>query len=315
MMATRTHLNLTDLESILKTNYKLGNILNYKVLGGGSENTNYWIKVEDKEVLLTVSEQKSLEQATELALLLEYLEKNSFDTSKIIKTITGELVTISNGKPIIVKEFIQGNVIEYLPDNILKYIGEELSKLHQIKAPDSLSRELNYGIEHFDTVKLYAPESDFYKWLKDMALIIKKSLKTELPFVLNHSDIFYDNIIVSKDQKKATIMDFEEACNYYRVYDIGMMIIGTCTEGEKVNLTKASYILKGYQKHIQLLQTEKEVLQMFTAYAATNTAFWRHKNFNYVSPEPNKKDHYLQMKNLADSVMQITKEEFKAITN
>ena len=312
---TRTHLNQTELENILNTHYKLGSILNYKVLSGGSENTNYWVKTKNKEILLTVSEQKSLEQATELALLLEYLAKNNFDTSKIIRTIKGELATISNGKPIIVKEFIQGSIIEYLPDNMLEYIGEELGKLHQIKAPDSLSRKLNYGIEHFDIVTLYAPESDFYKWLKNMAQIIKKSLKTELPFALNHSDIFYDNVIISKDQKKATIMDFEEACNYYRVYDIGMMIIGTCTEGEKVNLTKASYILKGYQRHIQLLQIEKEVLQIFTTYAATNTAFWRHKNFNYVNPASNKKDHYLQMKNLADNVMQVPKEEFKAITN
>lgn len=314
-MATYTHLNQSDLENILKTDYKLGNILNYKILGGGSENTNYWIKVENKEVLLTVIEQKSLEQATKLALLLEYLDKNNFNTSKVIKTDKGKFATSSNGKPIIIKEFIQGNIIEFLPDNILEYIGEELGKLHQIKAPDSLPRELSYGIEHFDIVKLYAPESDFYKWLKDTAKIIKKSFQSELPLALNHSDIFYDNVIVSKDGKKATIMDFEEACCYYRVYDIGMMIIGTCSIDEKINLTKASYILKGYQKHIQLLQIEKEELQTFTAYAATNTAFWRHKNFNYVNPQSHKKEHYLAMKNLAENVLKISKEEFKAITN
>ena len=121
-MMTRTHLNQTELENILNTHYKLGSILNYKVLSGGSENTNYWVKTKNKEILLTVSEQKSLEQATELALLLEYLAKNNFDTSKIIRTIKGELATISNGKPIIVKEFIQGSIIEYLPDNMLEYI-------------------------------------------------------------------------------------------------------------------------------------------------------------------------------------------------
>ena len=103
-MVTRTHLSQTDLENILKTDYKLGSIFNYKVLGGGSENTNYWIKVENKEVLLTVSEQKSLKQATELALLLEYLGENNFNTSKVIRTVKGELAIISNEKPIIVKE-------------------------------------------------------------------------------------------------------------------------------------------------------------------------------------------------------------------
>ena len=30
------------------------------------------------------------------------------------------------------------------------------------------------------------------------------------------------------DARRATIMDFEEASYYYRVFDIGMMFIGIC---------------------------------------------------------------------------------------
>ena len=75
---------------------------------------------------------------------------------------------------------------------------------------------------------MYAPESTFYKWLKEIQKYIESYISTDLPKALIHSDIFYNNIIVNKDSEKATIMDFEEACYYYRVFDIGMMIVGTC---------------------------------------------------------------------------------------
>jgi homoserine kinase type II len=302
-MAQYTVINDTDLEIILKR-YGIGNIQSYKILSGGSENTNYLVEALSKSFVLTICEQKSAQEAENLALLLNDLKLQNFSTSKLVATLKGAFTTQWNDKPVILKEFIEGTIIQDFSEDLLLYLGRELAKLHQVNVPDYVPRTLNYGsIERFDEVKVYAPNSSFYRWLKNTQCYIEDFISPELPKSLIHSDIFYSNVIVSEDRKVATIMDFEEACYYYRVFDIGMMIVGICFEGETINQKKMKSLLEGYQQENKLLEIEIYSLKAFTVYAATATAFWRHQNFNYVNVDATLKDHYLEMKNLADTIM------------
>jgi homoserine kinase type II len=302
-MSHYTVLDNSDVQTIL-SQYTTETVSSYKVLSGGSENTNYLVNTENKAFVLTICEQKSPEEAKNLACLLEYLHHNSFATSKVQKSKNETFIAFWNDKPIMLKQFIEGNITRDFPNNLLIYLGTELAKLHHIKAPNYVSQTLSYGnVKRFDDVQDYAPDSNFYKWIKDTKHYIEKYISSDLPKALIHSDIFYSNIIVDTDQERATIMDFEEACYYYRVFDIGMMIVGTCRDQEAINLNKVAFLLEGYQKEISLLDIEKKALKAFTVYAATATAIWRHHNFNYVNIIPEKKDHYLEMKLLADAVM------------
>ena len=304
-MAQYTVINDTDLEIILKR-YGIGNIQSYKVLSGGSENTNYLVEALSKSFVLTICEQKSAQDAENLALLLNDLKLQNFSTSKLVATLKGAFTTLWNDKPVILKEFIEGTIIQDFSEDLLLYLGRELAKLHQVNVPDYVPRTLNYGsIERFDEVKVYAPNSSFYRWLKNTQCYIEDYISPELPKSLIHSDIFYSNVIVSEDRKVATIMDFEEACYYYRVFDIGMMIVGICFEGETINHKKMKSLLEGYKQENKLLEIEINSLKAFTVYAATATAFWRHQNFNYVNVDATLKDHYLEMKNLADTIMNL----------
>jgi len=304
-MAQYTVINDTNLEIILKR-YGIGNIQSYKVLSGGSENTNYLVEALSKSFVLTICEQKSAQDAENLALLLNDLKLQNFSTSKLVATLKGAFTTLWNDKPVILKEFIEGTIIQDFSEDLLLYLGRELAKLHQVNVPDYVPRTLNYGsIERFDEVKVYAPNSSFYRWLKNTQCYIEDYISPELPKSLIHSDIFYSNVIVSEDRKVATIMDFEEACYYYRVFDIGMMIVGICFEGETINQKKMKSLLEGYKQENKLLEIEINSLKAFTVYAATATAFWRHQNFNYVNVDATLKDHYLEMKNLADTIMNL----------
>jgi homoserine kinase type II len=297
-------LNDIDIERILVP-YDI-KIVSYKMLSGGSANTNYLINTENKSFVLTICDEKSHEETVKLASLLEYLKDNKFSTSKLIKTIKGELISSWNNKSVMLKGFIKGDIPKDLSEDLLVYLGKELAQLHQIKAPDYIPRKIAFGLDHFDEVKVYAPESPFYKWLKSTQNYIENHIDTDLPKALIHSDVFNSNIIVDKEGKHATIMDFEEACYYYRVFDIGMMIIGTCSDKETINLNKVASLLKGYQQEIKLLEIEKKALKAFTIYAATATAFWRHQNFNYVNVIPEMKDHYLEMKFLANFIRNLS---------
>jgi len=301
-MAHYTKLNQETLAELLQQEYGIEGMSDFKVLSGGSQNTNYWVKTSNRAFVLTVCEQKTLEEAEELAKLLTYLNANDFATSEVIPTIGGGLAAVFEGKPILLKSFIEGRIEKDLSPELLVSLGQQLARLHQIPAPDYLPQSLSSGIEAFDEVKLYAPESEFYVWLKEIRTYIEVFLEEDMPKALIHSDIFFNNIIIQPNGKEGTIMDFEEATYYYRVFDIGMMLVGSCSEGTHLNPLKMQSLLQGYQQISPLSSAEKKALQAFTVYGAAATAFWRHQNFNFVHVIPEMKEHYRAMKDLADSV-------------
>ena len=110
-------------------------MISKKILSGGSENTNYLIKTNKSSFVLTICEQKSLVETINLGSLLMYLNLNGFNTSSILKTNTGKLATVWNQKSVMLKDYIDGDIVEDLSDNMLVQLGNDLAKLHTIKAP------------------------------------------------------------------------------------------------------------------------------------------------------------------------------------
>ncbi|MGK0364622.1 MAG: homoserine kinase type II [Saprospiraceae bacterium] len=300
-MAQYTTLSKTEVQEIANT-YSLGKVLFFKLLSGGSENTNYCVKTENDKFVFTICEQKTPQEAEELAYLLMHLGIHNFTTSKIIQTREGRNLSIWKGKPILVKSYLEGKILENFSPQLLQYLGTELAQLHKIPAPDYLPKIINYGMEYFDEVKVYAPNSTFYQWLQEIKAYIQQFLSDELPKALIHSDIFYSNVIVAEDEKSAVIMDFEEATDYYRVFDIGMMIVGLCTENRTVNFEKANNIIEGYQTKNSLSELEFKALPAATVYAAAATAFWRHRQFNHVFPDVEQMNRYEEMRDVAEFV-------------
>lgn len=300
-MAQYTSLTMHEVEAIL-ANFSINNISSFKVLSGGSENTNYLINAENDKYVLTICEQKTHKKASELAHLLEHLEKHHFETSKIIRNTNNEVVTLWKGKPIMLKKFIDGKILKDLPHHLIELIGRDLAKLHKIEVPEYLPQQLSIGKEQFVNIEKYAANSLFDIWLKAKLEYVSPYFASNLPKAFIHGDVFWDNVIISEDESTVTIMDFEESAYYYRVFDIGMMIIGICGEGNTVNLEKARYLLKGYHQEIQLLDIELNALQAFTVYAGTTMTFWRHFNFNYTKPDSKLSNHYLGLQVLTDYV-------------
>ena len=301
-MEQSTGLNEREIRTIL-AKFDIHNISSFELLGGGSENTNYLVKSENGKYVLCIFEQKTEKNAKDLAHLLKHLEKNNFNTSKLMYNSDSEPVIIWKDKPIIIKTFIEGKIRNDLSPHLLKMIGKELAKLHQINAPEYISDQLNYGKEQFVNVKKYSANSEFDIWLKNILEYISPYLKLNLPKSIIHSDVFWDNVIIGEDDNTATIIDFEESVNYYRLFDIGMTIIGICGEEKVINMEKTKHLLDGYQSEVHLLEDEINSLKAFTIYAGASMTFWRHQNFNYVKPNTKMSNHYMGLKVLVDDIV------------
>ncbi len=311
-MAEYSVLNKSEILEILKP-YSISEIKSYEILSGGSENTNYKIDSEFGVIVLTISEQKTTEEAQNLTRLLDYLKKHNFSTSELVYTTQNKSLSMFNNKPVMVKKFIPGKIMSSLPAHLLEQIGADAAKLHKITPPDYLHRVMWCGKERFNEVEEYALNSSFDIWLKEILLYIDKYITPDLPKAFIHTDIFDSNIIVSHDETRATIMDFEEATYYFRVFDIAMLFIGLCIENKTINFSHASSILKGYTNSIQLTEREIQILQPLTVYAAAGVAFWRHKNFIHIKPDKYLKDTYLEMKNLANTIRALSSSHFNLL--
>tara|TARA_B110000014_G_scaffold61864_1_gene41910 strand:- start:15 stop:947 length:933 start_codon:yes stop_codon:yes gene_type:complete len=292
-------LNKQDVKHILIP-YSIKNLTNVEKLSGGYENTNYLITANNHHYVLSLFERKSPEHVKILEQLLSHLNKNNFKTSQTVSTTDGETVTYWNKKPIIIKHFIEGKVMDTLPNHIIELVGEATGKLHQVPAPDYLPKTIDYGQENFKLVNQYAPKTTFEDWIQAVKRYIQPYLEMDLPKAFIHSDLFCSNIIISSDEKSVIIMDFEEAAYYYRIFDIGMAIIGLCSEGKILNKEKVKSFLIGYKKEIKLTPDEEKALQAFTVYAGASMTFWRHRNFNYVYPDIGLKNRFKALQRLTN---------------
>ena len=63
-----------------------------------------------------------------------------------------------------------------------------------------------------------------------------------------------------------------------------------------------------------LEEVEKEKLQVYTAYAAAATAFWRYRQYRIRKPEKTAWDRHLEMKALADQALASPVEDFMELT-
>tara|TARA_B100000787_G_scaffold82043_1_gene60465 strand:+ start:2266 stop:3219 length:954 start_codon:yes stop_codon:yes gene_type:complete len=313
-LAQYTTLSRDDIEAI-SVKYAITSIDSFKILNGGSENTNYLINAKNGRFVITICELKTEKVATELGLLLEHLEKYYFKTSRLIRDINNKPLTFWNGKPVMVKKFVEGKIIEDLPHHLIELLGIELAKLHKIEAPKYLPLHANNGKEQFISVKQYAENSLFDKWLTKKLTYVLPYLTPRLPKALIHADVFSDNVIVNKNGNALVIMDFEEAVHYYRIFDIGMTIVGTCRVEKRIDLEKVKYLLKGYQQEIQLIDLEINALQACTVYAGAAMTFWRHSHFNYIKPDSKLSKHYKALQCVTDYIEQQPADCFSKLIN
>jgi len=308
-MAVYTRLTIDEVNEIM-SRYGIEGITHYQELSGGSQNSNYVIRSGSGDFVLSICEQSSKQEVLHLALLLEHLTHHQFSTSILIRTSGGDALSTWNDKPVMVKQFINGIVSDNIPKHICTLIGKELGKLHQVPAPDYIPLAMSYGKEYFYEIELYASGSEYHHWLLDKQEYIDSHITETLPKTLIHSDVFSSNVIIDKSEKFVTIMDFEEATHYYRIFDIAMTLIGICREGSGINFQKSSAIIDGYSQEIRISEEELKSLQSFVVYAATAMSFWRHKNFNYTVPTPSLCDHYLELKRIADTIHSIPPKDF-----
>jgi homoserine kinase type II len=278
-------------------------------MDGGSENTNYCIEANSGKYVLTLCDQKSLKRATDLASLLVYLTDHGIRTSRVIVPPEEPIVILHDEKPVMLKRHVDGNITANLTGHLLVQLGEEMARLHEISAPSYLPKSFPYGRSYFPEVIDSNLDHTYIDWLSEKNSYLQRRIPQNLPRTLIHGDVFFGNLIVQGDQLMA-IIDFEEACHYYRSFDLGMVIVGACRNRQGISFQKARRFLRGYQNDTTLPSVERECLKTFAVYAAVATSFWRFRQYHLLRPEPQLYDKHVEMQTLADTISEYPDSSF-----
>ncbi len=299
-MALYARLDRAAVEGLARR-FGIDDITAFSVLDGGSENSNYCVETNSGKYVLTLCDQKSLKHATNLANLLVYLTDHGIRTSRVVVPPKEPIVVLHDEKPVMLKHHVDGNIAANLTGDLLVQLGEEMGRLHQIPAPSYLPKSFPYGRSHFPEVLNSNLDHAYIDWLSEKRSYLQEQIPQNLPMTLIHGDVFFDNLIVQGERLMA-IIDFEEACYYYRSFDLGMVIVGACRNRQGISFQKVRKFLRGYQNELTLESVERESLKVFAVYAAVATSFWRFRQYHLLRPEPRLCDMHVEMQTLADTI-------------
>lgn len=310
-MARYARLDRAEVEG-LAIRFGIEAVIAISVMHGGRENTSYRIETSSGKYVLTLSDQKSLKHATNLANLLIHLAGKGIRTSNVVVPPKEPVVILHNEKPVMLKRYVEGEVTAELSGNLLMQLGREMARLHEICPPSYLPISFPYGRRYFPEVLDSNLDHPYIDWLSEKNSYLRKRIPRDLPRALIHGDVFFDNVIVQRDQLVA-IIDFEDACHYYRSFDLGMVIVGSCRDRHGISFEKARHFISAYQKETTLQSIERESLKAFAVYAAVATSFWRFRQYHLRRPEPEFYDNHVEMQSLADTIFDYPDSRFTAL--
>jgi len=297
-MAQYTKLLGSEIEEIGRQ-YKL-EVIGSEPIEQGLGNSNYLIKTIQGKYILTVFEIE-LEQVAHMIKVLVLLEKYGFPAPRLQNSVNGGVQTKYQGKLVLIKPYITGHVVKNLDVGKVSQVGAALARLHEIPAPDYLPDKHTYVMKTYPEVMEQDIDPEYKNWIGYRYSHLMKNIPTRLPVGLVHGDLFFDNVLFEDEQFKA-ILDFEDVCRCYKVFDLGMAAVGICTKGTKIELNKVRGLVKGYQEVRLLEEKEKDSLQIFIECAAILTSTWRFWKYNLDEPDIEKSNIHLQMVNIAKDV-------------
>ena len=273
-MAVYTDVTTEDLAPFL-AGYDIGELLAYKGIAEGVENSNFLVHTSRGYFILTLYEKRVAAPDLPFFLgLMEHLASRGLTCPQPVKTRSGETLGTVAGRPAAIVTFLDGMWIRRPSAAHCGALGEALAKLHlaggdfAMKRPNTLSvsgwRSLYTGCcDRADEVQ---------RGLKDFLAaelgVLEQAWPRGLPQGVIHADLFPDNVFFLGD-KLSGLIDFYFACTDTLTYDVAICLNAWCFETDhSYNVTKGRALLASYAKTRPLSATEWEMLPLLARGAA-----------------------------------------------
>ena len=273
-MAVYTEVSDEELAAFIAS-YGLGELLSFKGIAEGVENTNYIVHTSRGPFILTLYERRTAREDLPFFLgLMEHLAARGVSCPTPARDNEGRNLKELAGRPAALVTFLEGFWVRRPATVHCAAVGRALAELHMGAQGFALKRANALGLAGWRPLyERFADRAD--EIAPDLGPLIGSELRSleahwpkGLPIGVIHADLFPDNVFFLGDRLSGLI-DFYFACNDALAYDIAVCLNAWCFEKDlSFNITKGRALLRGYEELRPLTPAEREAMPQLARGAA-----------------------------------------------
>jgi homoserine kinase type II len=289
-MAVYTDVAADELADYI-SRYDIGELLSYKGIAEGVENSNFLVHTTRGSFFLTLYEKRVARGDLPFFLgLMAHLAGHGIVCPQPVRMTNGETLSELAGRPAAIIDFLEGVWPRKPNVTHCAAIGQALAKLH-LAGQDFPMRRAN-ALSVAGWRRLFeqaAPRADGVQqgltgFLAAELDHLEKCWPAALPDGVIHADLFPDNALFLGDSLSGLI-DFYFACNDLLAYDVAICLNAWCFEVDhSFNVTKARAFLNAYGRERPLSAAEQDALPLLARGAAIRFLLTRLVDWLNVPP-------------------------------
>jgi homoserine kinase type II len=255
--------------------YDIGELLSYKGIAEGVENSNFLVHTSAGYYILTLYEKRvAVRDVPFFLALMEHLAARGITCPQPVKTRKGETLGTLCGRPAAVVTFLDGMWMRRPDANHCAAVGEALARMHLAGADFSGKRRNALSVDGWRPLfeqaedRAESVQHGLRATIADELAYLEKNWPHDLPAGVIHADLFPDNVFFLHG-KLSGLIDFYFACTDTLAYDVAICLNAWCFEPDhSYNVTKGQSLLGAYIKHRPLSGAELDALPLLARGAA-----------------------------------------------
>ncbi|MHA6685071.1 homoserine kinase [Mesorhizobium sp. A556] len=273
-MAVYTDISEVELTAFL-SGYAIGDLLSYKGIAEGVENSNFLLHTSSGAYILTLYEKRVNRDDLPFFIgLMQHLNDKGINCPLPVQRNDGQIIGELAGRPAAIVTFLEGIWTRRPTVEHCREVGKALASMHiagqdfSLRRPNALSlsgwRPLwNRAADRADEV-----ESGLALEVQADLAALEDRWPADLPVGVIHADLFPDNVFFLGDRLSGLI-DFYFACTDMLAYDVAICLNAWCFEKDhSFNLTKGTALLSGYTAVRPMSAQEADALPLLAHGAA-----------------------------------------------
>ena len=271
--------------------YDIGDVVSFKGIAEGVENSNFLLRTDRSQFILTLYEKRvRAEDLPFFVGLMEHLAQRGVTCPQPVRNRVGEALGELAGRPAAIVTFLDGLWIRRPNVGHCGEVGEALARMHLAGADFPLHRVNALSLEGWRLL-FQAAETG----ANEVAPQLREECVAELGFLgtrwpkglpsgVIHADLFNDNVFFL-GQKLSGLIDFYFACNDALAYDLAICLSAWCFEPDNAfNVSKGRAMISGYERVRTLEGAEIEALPVLARGAALRFMLTRLVDWLNVPP-------------------------------
>ena len=267
-MAVYTDVTEGELTAFLQ-NYPVGQLLSYKGIAEGTENSNFLLHTTAGSFILTLYEKRVEKADLPFFLgLMDHLAKKGISCPLPVHRHDGSMIGTLAGRPAVIITFLEGMWLRKPGVVHCREVGEALAAMHLAGADFTMHRANALAIDGWrklweaSRARANEVEPGLAAEVDGDFADFERNWPCDLPTGIIHADLFPDNVFFL-GEKLSGLIDFYFACDDFYAYDLATCLNAWCFEKDfSFNLTKGTALLAGYQSVRPLSEAEKQALPM-----------------------------------------------------